>query len=162
MKPLDDRAQKGIRAFAYAFGLIADADLAKKGVTIPFHMIEGRQAVVKIQRENDWTDGKGQTQKGGLKVRFNNDTWPVSHDAVKDVHKNREALALLALFAAGLALALGYALDGIWMGALACLALAGLWLAAERRGWPAAGASTWSATRSAMPSAEAMASSSAR
>jgi hypothetical protein len=95
-KPLDDRAQKGIRAFAFAFGLIAESDLSKKNVNIPFHMIVGRQAIVKVQREADWEDKDGKPQKGSLKISWNNDAWPVHHDFVKDVHKNREALALIA------------------------------------------------------------------
>lgn len=94
-KPLDDRQQKAIRAFAYAFGLISEADLGKKDVKIPFHLIDGRQAVVKVTREKEWEDDKGNMQKGGLKIAWNNDAWPVTHDRVKDVHKDREALALI-------------------------------------------------------------------
>lgn len=93
--PLDDKKMKGIRAFAYAFGLIPEADLVKSNVAVPFQLIEGRQAVVKVQREDEWTDDKGHSQKGGLKISWNNDAWPVGHDRVKDVHKNREALSLL-------------------------------------------------------------------
>lgn len=93
--PLEDKQQKGIRAFAYAFGLVSEADLGKANVAIPFHLIEGRQAVVKVSREKDWTDSDGTSRKGGLKVSWNNDAWPVSHERVKDVHKSREALALL-------------------------------------------------------------------
>lgn len=99
--PLDDKRQKGIRAFAYAFGLISDADLGKANVAVPFHLIAGRQAVVKVQREKDWTDANGQQQKGGLKISWNNDAWPVDHERVKDVHKNREALSLLVGAGAG-------------------------------------------------------------
>lgn len=93
--PLDDKKMKGIRAFAYAFGLISEADLAKSNVAIPFHLIEGRQAVVKVKQEDEWTDDKGKKQKGGLKIAWNNDAWPVGHERVKDVHKSREALSLL-------------------------------------------------------------------
>lgn len=94
MKALDDKAQKGVRAFAYAFGLISEADLGK-AVKVPFHLIEGRQAVVKVKRESEWTDDSGNKRQGSLKIAWNNDCWPVTHERVKDVHKNREALALL-------------------------------------------------------------------
>ena len=93
--PLEDKQQKGIRAFAYAFGLISESDLGKTNVSVPFQMIEGRQAVVKVSREKDWTDDKGETRKGGLKISWNNDAWPVNHERVKDIHKSREALSLL-------------------------------------------------------------------
>lgn len=95
-KPLDEKAQKGVRAFAYAFGLITDQQLAEANVKIPFHLIKGRQAVVKVQQEKDW-EKDGKTMKGGLKVSWNNDAWPVTHERVKDVHKNREALSLLGV-----------------------------------------------------------------
>lgn len=93
--PLEDKQQKGIRAFAYAFGLISEADLGKKDIQIPFHLIEGRQAVVKVSREKDWVDDKGETRTGGLKISWNNDAWPIGHERVKDVHKSREALSML-------------------------------------------------------------------
>lgn len=100
-KPLDDRQQKGIRAFAYAFGLISETDLGKKDVKIPFHLIDGRQAVVKVKRDDDWNDAQGNVKKGSLKISWNNDAWPVTHERVKDVHKDREALSLIVGMDAG-------------------------------------------------------------
>lgn len=105
--PLEDKEQKRIRAFAYAFGLISEADLANPNVVVHFDMIEGRQAIVKVTRDKDWTDSDGRLRKGNLKIAWNSDAWPVNHERVKDVHKNREALALLA----GVGVATGAASD---------------------------------------------------
>lgn len=95
--PLEEKALKGLRAFAYAFGLISEEQLAQPNVRIPFHQIAGRQAVGKVQREDDWADSDGNQKKGQLKVSWNNDFWPVNHERVKDVSKDREALALLGI-----------------------------------------------------------------
>jgi hypothetical protein len=99
--PLEEKALKGLRAFAYAFGLISEEQLAQPNVRIPFHMIVGRQAVGKVQREDDWVDDDGKSRKGGLKVSWNNDFWPVTHERVKDVFKDREALSLLGFSGGG-------------------------------------------------------------
>lgn len=93
--PLEEAAQKGIRAFAYAFGLIGEADLSRANVRIPFHMIDGRQAIVRIQKQSDYTDRDGEKRTGGYKMSWNNDAWPVTHEKVKDIAKDPSALAML-------------------------------------------------------------------
>ena len=96
--PADEKDRKrldGINAFAYAFGLLTDEDLGREKVKIPFHMIEGRQAVVKVQQDSDWTDSKGNKRAGGFKILWNNDAWPIGHSEVSDVPKDPEALAMI-------------------------------------------------------------------
>ncbi len=99
--PLEEKQVKGQRAWWFGFGLITEADLAKPNVNVNAGLIEGRQAVVKVQKEKDWKDANDVVQEGGLKISWNNDCWPVTHPYVKDVHKNREALALLVGVGAG-------------------------------------------------------------
>ena len=93
-EPLEDAAQKGIRALAYAFGLLSEADLTTPNVRVPFHMIGGRQAIIRIQKQKDYESG-GEKRSGGYKMSWNNDAWPVLHEKVKDVHKDPSALAML-------------------------------------------------------------------
>jgi hypothetical protein len=95
-KPIEDKAWTGIRTFSYAFGLITEAELKQAKPRINFRAIEGRQAVVKVTKQKDYEDRKtGNTMAGGYKISWNNDAWPVTHPKVKDVHKDREHLALL-------------------------------------------------------------------
>jgi hypothetical protein len=88
----DKKALDGINTFAFAFGVIGTADLGKNKVAIPFGMINGAQAVVRVQKDDDWTDKEGNKKAGGLKILWNNDAWPVGHERVKDVPKDPEAL----------------------------------------------------------------------
>ena len=93
--PTDEKDKKsldGINTFAYAFGLLGKGDLGKSNVKIPFHQIEGAQAVVRVQQDDDWKDDEGKEHKGGFKILWNNDAWPVSHERVRDVPKDPEAL----------------------------------------------------------------------
>lgn len=91
-KPLSEASIKSLAKFALAFGLITPADLNKKNTRIPFHLIEGRQAIVKVKKETR-KDDSGETQTN-YRIPFN-DAWHVTDPEVENVPKDAEALSLL-------------------------------------------------------------------
>lgn len=78
--PIGEDSAKSLRVFAYAFGVISEADLAKPNVKIPFGKLSGKQAIVRVQE--DKFNGRID-----YKVKWNNDAWPLTHEKVKDVKK---------------------------------------------------------------------------
>lgn len=91
---IDKKAAKGLKTPFWAFGLMSDEELKSEKVRFPFHLLHGRQAVVKVTRESSWTDKDGKERQGRLTVRWNSDFYPVSHEKVAAIPKDADYLAI--------------------------------------------------------------------
>lgn len=96
---IDKKAAKGLKTPFWAFGLLSDEELKSDRVVFPFHLLMGRQAIVKVTREQSWTDRDGKERQGRLTVRWNSDFYPLSHDKVANIPKDADYLALMGVSA---------------------------------------------------------------
>jgi len=91
---LSAKQKNNLARFLDAFGVINKSDIGGASANIPWHLMEGRQAIIEVRQEKEWVDDDGKKHPGGFKIPFNN-AWPIRHERVKDVPKDPESLAML-------------------------------------------------------------------
>lgn len=92
--PLEDKSLASLLAFCEAFGISKPEDRGKK-IKMPFHLLVGKQAIVHVQQDDDY-EKDGKVYKGRMKIRWNNDVYPLDHEKVADVLKAGTASAAAA------------------------------------------------------------------
>jgi len=88
---------KGLLWFLHSFG-VRPMKASQPIDRAMFERLEGCQAIIKVELGQDRTINKGtpdeKTFKGRHEMQWSNDCWPCEDEAVKDVPKDHEALAL--------------------------------------------------------------------
>ena len=93
--PLSAGAMKSLLRFAIGMNLIKKEDIGSTKLSIPWHLLEGRQAVIHVKKEKK-TDAKtGKEIPGQFECRIAyGEVYPVDHERVASVKKDPDFLAL--------------------------------------------------------------------
>ena len=91
--PLTDKSREQYMRTAVQLGVMAKEDVGKQGAPVRWSQVIGRQAVVRVDRDEE-DDFKDKTKKRVVhRINFGN-FWEVHHEDVKDVPKDPEAMAM--------------------------------------------------------------------
>lgn len=101
-EPLTDKSREQYMRTAVQLGVMAKEDIGKHGAPVRWSQVIGRQAVVRVDRdeEDDFKDKQAAerekraiAKKAVYRINFGN-FWDVFHEDVKDVPKDPEAMAM--------------------------------------------------------------------
>lgn len=101
--PMNENAKNNLLWFLYSFGVIGNENLGKDAKPIKLSQdlisrLENTHGFAKVSAET-YTDKTG-AEKTTHRVAWGSDCWPISHEEVKDVPRDHEALAMIGISAA--------------------------------------------------------------
>lgn len=91
--PLSDKSREQYLRTAFQLGVLAEGDLGKPNAAIRWSQVMGRQAVVRVDKDEEDDFKKPGQKRTVFRINFGN-FWNVNHEDVKDVAKDPEAMAM--------------------------------------------------------------------